>query len=134
MQRAGRGAQVFQRATVGRLQLSGAGCGATPDAVSRRRSHLWPNRGKLSQGTERSSTGDVRRWHRSLDGAEATVDGDTLATIESSWVRPRFPGYIPFQSSASDILRAGLSANPDNTLDDLDAAYAAARNHRKAPV
>jgi len=61
---------------VGRLQLSGAGCGATPDAVSRRRSHLWPNRGKLSQGTERSSTGDVRRWHRSLDGAEATVDGD----------------------------------------------------------
>ena len=60
-----------------RLQLSGADdCGATPDAVSRRRSHLWPNRGKLSQGTERSSTGDVRRWHRSLDGAEATVDGD----------------------------------------------------------
>ena len=62
---------------MGRLQLSGAGCGATPDAVSRRRSHLWPNRGKLSQGTERSSTGDVRRWHQSLDGTEATVDGDT---------------------------------------------------------
>ena len=61
---------------MGRLQLSGAGCGATPDAVSRRRSHLWPNRGKLSQGTERSSTGDVRRWHRSLDDAEATADGD----------------------------------------------------------
>lgn len=76
-QRAGRGAQGFQGATVGRLQLSGADCGATPDAVSRRRSHLWPDRGKLSQGTERSSTGDVRRWHQSLDGTEATVDGDT---------------------------------------------------------
>lgn len=61
---------------MGRLQLSGADCGVTPDAVSRRRSHLWPNRGKLSQSTERSSTGDVRRWHWSLDGAEARVDGD----------------------------------------------------------
>ena len=58
---------------MGRLQLSGADCSATPDAVSRRRSHLWPNRGRLSQGTERSSTGDVRRWHRSLEDGEATV-------------------------------------------------------------
>lgn len=60
---------------MGRLQFGGADCGATPDAVSRRRSHLWPDRGRLSQGTERSSTGDVRRWYRGLDDAEATVDG-----------------------------------------------------------
>lgn len=30
----------------------------------------------------------------------------TLATIEDSWVRPRFPGYISFQSSASATIRA----------------------------
>ncbi|WP_382308617.1 hypothetical protein [Herbiconiux sp. UC225_62] len=29
----------------------------------------------------------------------------TLATIEDSWVRPRFAGYIPFQSAASAIVR-----------------------------
>ncbi|MFF2371351.1 hypothetical protein [Agromyces sp. NPDC058110] len=30
---------------------------------------------------------------------------DTLATIEQSWVRPRVPGYTPFQSAASALVR-----------------------------
>lgn len=35
----------------------------------------------------------------------------TLATIEDSWVRPRFPGYISFQSSASAIIRAVVAGH-----------------------
>jgi multiple sugar transport system substrate-binding protein len=46
---------------------------------------------------------------------------DTLATIEASWVRPRFAGYIPFQSQASAIIRDGLSDS--TTIDRVYAAY-----------
>ena len=34
----------------------------------------------------------------------------TRATIEAAWVRPRFAGYVEFQSAASAALRAGLLA------------------------
>jgi multiple sugar transport system substrate-binding protein len=52
----------------------------------------------------------------------------TLATMEQSWVRPRFPGYIPFQTAASALLRRALAsaADPDGTLDELDDLYIAA--------
>lgn len=69
-----------------------------------------------------------------VDGAAHGFYGNTLATIESSWVRPRFPGYIPFQSRASAIIRAGLTANPEDALDMLDDLYRAAILNRKAPV
>lgn len=35
----------------------------------------------------------------------------TLATIEDSWVRPRFSGYIPFQSTASAIIRTVVTGH-----------------------
>ncbi len=46
---------------------------------------------------------------------------DTLETIEGSWVRPRFAGYIPFQSQASAIIREGL--DDPTTIDRVHAAY-----------
>ena len=33
---------------------------------------------------------------------------DTLTTMEHSWVRPRFPGYIEFQSAGAATIRSGL--------------------------
>jgi multiple sugar transport system substrate-binding protein len=33
---------------------------------------------------------------------------DTLGTIQEAWVRPRYPGYIQFQSQGSDLLRQNL--------------------------
>jgi multiple sugar transport system substrate-binding protein len=32
----------------------------------------------------------------------------TIATIDESWVRPRVPGYIPFQAEASAVLREAI--------------------------
>jgi multiple sugar transport system substrate-binding protein len=54
---------------------------------------------------------------------------DTAATLEAAWVRPRFHGYIPFQTRASAILREALSARTPAaaTLATLQDAYAAAR-------
>lgn len=69
-----------------------------------------------------------------VDAAAHGFYGDTLATIENAWVRPRFPGYIPFQARASAIIRDGLTANPEHALDELDALYRAASDHRKAAV
>ena len=40
-----------------------------------------------------------------VDRAASGFYGATLATIESSWVRPRYAGYIPFQSAASALVR-----------------------------
>lgn len=41
-----------------------------------------------------------------LDLASGGFYGDTRSTIARSWVRPRLPGYVPFQSWASRELRA----------------------------
>jgi multiple sugar transport system substrate-binding protein len=38
---------------------------------------------------------------------------DTRKTLETSWVRPRHNGYMPFQSAASQRLNAGLLARED---------------------
>jgi len=46
---------------------------------------------------------------------------DTLDTIEASWVRPRFAGYIPFQTTASAMIRDGLG--DPTTIDRVLAAY-----------
>jgi multiple sugar transport system substrate-binding protein len=40
-----------------------------------------------------------------VDRASAGFYRSTLATTESSWVRPRYAGFIPFQSAASALVR-----------------------------
>jgi multiple sugar transport system substrate-binding protein len=70
-----------------------------------------------------------------VDGPSHGFYSGTLATIDDSWVRPRFPGYIAFQSRASAIIReivvgsrtldAGFSA----LRDDFALAHAASSGH-----
>ena len=60
-----------------------------------------------------------------VDTAAGGFYSATLDTIEHAWVRPRFPGYIRFQSEASAIIREGL---PDaRTVGALARAYEGAR-------
>ncbi|MCS5735975.1 type 2 periplasmic-binding domain-containing protein [Herbiconiux daphne] len=63
----------------------------------------------------------------------------TLATLDDSWVRPRFSGYIAFQSHASAVIRdvvAGRVPVPAG-LAELREAYshalAASRSHDRVP-
>jgi multiple sugar transport system substrate-binding protein len=68
-------------------------------------------------------------WRNPLvNAASADFYRDTLATLEQAWVRPRFPGYIPFQSAASALIRRCLldGAAFDATLRELDDLYSAA--------
>lgn len=51
----------------------------------------------------------------------------TLDVIEHAWVRPRFAGYISFQSQAAATIRHGIDTdNLSNTVDTLAATYRAA--------
>lgn len=54
---------------------------------------------------------------------------NTEATLEAAWVRPRFDGYIAFQTAASALLREGFATSRPHRelLDHLNRLY---RNHR----
>lgn len=41
-----------------------------------------------------------RRWNNFYQG--------TVETVQQSWVRPRYPGYIQFQNEGSELVRRGL--------------------------
>lgn len=67
-----------------------------------------------------------------LDAENNRSTGDyfsrTLPTLDRAFVRPQFPGYIPFQEEASEILHTALrsEASPRDTIARLDACYRAA--------
>ena len=63
-----------------------------------------------------------------VNAASAGFFRSSLATIESSWMRPRFPGYIAFQSAASALIRDATTdaIGADDALDRLEML------HRKA--
>ncbi|MDQ0736859.1 ABC transporter substrate-binding protein [Arthrobacter agilis] len=64
-----------------------------------------------------------------VNRASAGFYRSTLATIEDSWVRPRFPGYIAFQTSASAIVRAVVAGQEsvESGLTRLRAEFSRAR-------
>jgi multiple sugar transport system substrate-binding protein len=55
---------------------------------------------------------------------------NTHETIESAYVRPRYDGYIAFQSDASDIVRRGLDERAPHrvVLERLQTRYARSRS------
>jgi multiple sugar transport system substrate-binding protein len=53
-----------------------------------------------------------RAWASpTVNGAWGGFYAATAATTEAAWVRPRFDGYIAFQTAAAAIIRTGLAAN-----------------------
>jgi multiple sugar transport system substrate-binding protein len=58
-----------------------------------------------------------------LNAAYADFYVNTLPAIDASWLRPRYAGYVPFQSAAGEIVTDYLrdGSSPEATLDELDA-------------
>lgn len=54
---------------------------------------------------------------------------DTLATVETAWVRPRYGNFIPFQAEASASIRSALDRGTSATslLAELQRQYAGSR-------
>jgi len=57
-------------------------------------------------------------WHdAAVNARSGNFYANTIETMETADVRPRFAGYIAFQSEASDILRRGLAERtPHRTM------------------
>lgn len=66
-----------------------------------------------------------------LDGSARGFYSAIRRTLEHAVVRPRFPGFVPFQSAASEAVRRALRARVDAraALADLERLYA---RHRPA--
>ena len=62
-----------------------------------------------------------------LDASSGGFYSGTLRTTKAAWVRPRFPGYIGFQSRGSELIRDGLAERipGPRLLDRLDALWRA---------
>jgi multiple sugar transport system substrate-binding protein len=72
---------------------------------------------------------DRRAWRDpAADERAGGFYSATRATIEAAWVRPRFAGYLEFQSAASAALRAGLLAGEraGDLVRQVNERYAAA--------
>jgi len=70
---------------------------------------------------------DRRAWRDpAADRRAGGFYSATGRTIEAAWVRPRYAGYIPFQSAASAVLREGLERDDDHDdlLDRVDKLFA----------
>ena len=60
----------------------------------------------------------------------------TLSTLDDAWVRPRFPGFITFQSEASAIVHQYLEHGGDTNavLNRLNSALHSCKNARRSRV
>ena len=69
-------------------------------------------------------------WHDpDVNARWGNFYANTAETLEHAYVRPRYPGYIGFQTDASELLRVGLSQRTPHpvVLDRLQMAYARSR-------
>lgn len=64
-----------------------------------------------------------------VDAAAHGFYSATLGTIETAWVRPRLPGYVPFQTAASAAVRAALLGERPHgaVLDEIEDRFATLR-------
>jgi multiple sugar transport system substrate-binding protein len=140
---------VFSDAPRGRTGgRPGSVLGGTGIAVSRRVQEDTANlasylRMLVSDTTQRdvivANGGQPANRSAWLDSAAASpvaaYFSGTVASVETAWVRPRYPGYVAFQDSASAVLRAVLTTGGDHdlalaTIDDL---YRTSRRRDEEP-
>jgi multiple sugar transport system substrate-binding protein len=115
--------------TIGGTGLAvSARCEVTPELVEHIAWLMSPEtqRGFIPQHAGQPSSRES--WtDPAVDSAAGGFYSGTLETIEQSWVRPRYSGYIPFQTEASAIVRAAVlgELGAGDALDRLEAAFAA---------
>jgi len=74
--------------------------------------------------------GNAAAWEAdSTNAASRDFFRNTRETLETSWLRPRYDGYMGFQDQGGGILHACLRGETSvtDTLDALDAAYRESR-------
>ncbi|WP_146080692.1 ABC transporter substrate-binding protein [Pseudoclavibacter sp. RFBB5] len=108
-------------------------CRVTPELVAHLAWLLDPETQRTFIPQHDGQPGLRSAWHDSnVNKASHDFYANTAATIEESWVRPRYDGYIAFQTQASELLRDALLGDAshveelrDACLDALEVAFAA---------
>ncbi|WP_068494101.1 hypothetical protein [Pseudoclavibacter helvolus] len=103
-------------------------CPVTPELVEHLTWLLDPETQRTFIPQHAGQPGLRSAWHDvAVNEAAQNFYSNTATTIEESWVRPRYDGYIAFQAKASELLRDALLGGVDaaeSCLDALDAAFA----------
>jgi multiple sugar transport system substrate-binding protein len=126
---------VFTRIPAGpNGSIGGSVIGGTGLAISRNCAHLEVALDvaryvtsapiQLQMGLDDAQPARRSVWlNPELNAAYADFYRNTLPVIDASWLRPRYAGYVPFQSAAGEIVTNFLrhGSSPEATLNDLDA-------------
>jgi multiple sugar transport system substrate-binding protein len=89
----------------------------------------WIASGDVQKGLYASSGGQPAHAAAWEDDAVNEATGEfyrgTRATLEASWVRPRYDGYMAFQQAASERINAGLKAGEkgESVVADLNRMF-----------
>ena len=89
----------------------------------------WIASGDVQKGPYAASGGQAGHTAAWEDDVVNDATGDfyrgTRATLEASWVRPRYDGYMGFQQAASDRINAGLKAGEkgESVVTDLNRLF-----------
>lgn len=76
-------------------------------------------------------------WHDpAVNAAWGGFYAQTAATAQAALLRPRFDGYVAFQTAAAASIRKGLAQGlaPSVTLAEIDTLWAAARDAARPPM
>lgn len=72
----------------------------------------WVASGEVQRGAYAAAGGQpghAAAWEdQTVNAAAGNFYGDTRATLEGAWVRPRHDGYMAFQQAASDRIVSGM--------------------------
>ncbi|MEM8591320.1 MAG: ABC transporter substrate-binding protein [Pseudomonadota bacterium] len=71
-----------------------------------------------------------------VNAAWGNFYADTLPSVERAFVRPRFDGYIAFQTAASEAVRSALAGNapPETALSAIRSLWHDARRRAHGPL
>ena len=71
---------------------------------------------------------------REVNAAAGNFYANTLSTIQSAWVRPRFAGYVPVQTAASELVRRAVAGtlSSSDALEQIADLFSTARTSEGA--
>jgi multiple sugar transport system substrate-binding protein len=144
----GRHALAFAEAPAGPSGRRGSVLGGTGIAISRRVEAGPPLLDHLRYLMREDTQINFIPAHRGQPSARAAwrdpgvnarygnAYAATLATTENAWVRPRFDGWIAFQTKAGHLIRAFLETEgePGPTIASLRAEWSRAREQARGSL
>lgn len=121
------GPRGHEGATIGGTGIGVSARCPEPEIALAYASYLAEARTQLAFARHHGQPARVEGWEDdAVNGRFGNCFRDTRATLEASWVRPRYKGYLAFQAAAGDLverhLRGGLSER--DLLEQLEDLHA----------